>query len=409
MRQERGHLNILYLGMLPPHPGGSAISGAMLIARFARLGHRVRAVAPLASGAARLPDAFAARHPEIEVTRYTVPHFLTAPFAPGLEPYLRRERDEILRWLPGLLERERPDLLFAGREPFAALVTEVAEAYALPCVLRTAGGMLHGLVSGHYPPDAAQAVFDQFRRLGAVIAPARYMTEALRTRGVERAETVLNAVDLEMFAPGLDRGKLRRRLEITDDAVVAMFVGNFNTRKRPLDFVESASLALREDRRLVYVAVGDGELREAMRAACARHGTADRFRFTGWVEYESMPEYFNLADVVVLPSEGEGLARVYLETYACGRVLVASDIAAAREVVEHGRTGLLFPAGDVEDLARQTLRAARDPRLRATIGDNARAYVQVHSLDRAVASYVETFRRVVQEHRTAPASAPRGC
>jgi len=58
-----------------------------------------------------------------------------------------------------------------------------------------------------------------------------------------------------------------------------------------------------------------------------------------------MPEYLNLADMVVMPSETEGLALVCLEAQACERVLIASDIPASREVIEEGSTGFaLRPA-----------------------------------------------------------------
>jgi hypothetical protein len=77
------------------------------------------------------------------------------------------------------------------------------------------------------------------------------------------------------------------------------------------------------------------------------------------MDYAEVPRYLNLADLVVTPSETEGLSRVYLETQACGRVLIASDIPAAREVVEPGHTGLLFPRGDPAALAAAILRAGR--------------------------------------------------
>jgi glycosyltransferase involved in cell wall biosynthesis len=104
----------------------------------------------------------------------------------------------------------------------------------------------------------------------------------------------------------------------------------------------------------------------------------------------------NLADVVVLASEGEGMARVYLEAQACAKVLVASDIAAAREVVAPGQTGFLFPVGDAAALAACTLEAAADPGLRCVIGERALARVQAHDLDRAVVAYLALMAEVVR-------------
>src|SRR5262245_7766880 len=112
-----------------------------------------------------------------------------------------------------------------------------------------------------------------------------------------------------------------------------------------------------------------------MRRAAGEHGVLDRF--------------MNLADLVAMPSEREGLSRVYLEAQACAKTLLASDIAGAREAVTHGETGLLFPLGEVGDLAEKTLLGAGDPALRAAIGARARQSVEAHhDIDEAVGQYM---------------------
>ena len=50
-----------------------------------------------------------------------------------------------------------------------------------------------------------------------------------------------------------------------------------------------------------------------MEDACRRMGIVERVRFVGWIDYDRMPDYLNLADIVVMPSEAETQARVYLE------------------------------------------------------------------------------------------------
>lgn len=109
-----------------------------------------------------------------------------------------------------------------------------------------------------------------------------------------------------------------------------------------------------------------------------------------------VPRYINLADIVVLPLFGEGLARVYLETQACGRVLIASDTAPAREVVDDGVTGLLFPVGAVDALAERCIRAAQDAGLRARIGSAARERVRRHRIAAAVTRYLRALEAVAR-------------
>ena len=77
-------------------------------------------------------------------------------------------------------------------------------------------------------------------------------------------------------------------------------------------------------------------------------------------------------------------------------LLVASDVPAAREVVQHGRTGLVYPRGDVAALATVTLRAARDPGLRARIGRTARARAEEYSLAQVLDAYETLLEKVAQ-------------
>ena len=91
MPRRRSDLRILYVGTLPPHAGGSAISGAQLILGFAKFGHFVRAIAPMTQEALRSGDEFARRHTEIAVSRYLVPHFEVSPNLPASDEFRRNE------------------------------------------------------------------------------------------------------------------------------------------------------------------------------------------------------------------------------------------------------------------------------------------------------------------------------
>lgn len=176
-----------------------------------------------------------------------------------------------------------------------------------------------------------------------------------------------------------------------------MHVSNFKALKRAVDLVAVAKVALPQKPSLKFVLVGDGPYLDETVRACWEAGLSSHFRFPGWVGYDEMPKWINLADMVVMPAEDETQARVYLETQACGRALLASDIAAAREVVSDGETGVLFRMGDVGDLTKKVLRVAHDPQLRAMIGRNARRRVRAHDIDAAVATYTATFADLIRQ------------
>jgi glycosyltransferase involved in cell wall biosynthesis len=393
-------LSVLYVGGLPPHPGGAAISAAGLLTGLAALGHTVRALAPLTPESSGSDGGwlFADRH--ARVSRFAVSHYDITADIPATSAYRRGQRDAIRTLLPAMIAAEPPDVLFVGRETFVVDVADIARAHAIPCLLRLPGSVTYGLLRGTYSAGLARELLAAGRTVQRMVAPARHLAARARVLGWDDVVVIPNAVDTERFAPRPKNPALLRQHGIPDTALVVAHLSNLKPIKQPLDVVASARAVLPQDPRLVYLILGDGPARRPMEDACQQAGIQDRVRFTGWVDYPRVPDYINLADLVVMPSADEGLARVYLETQACGRVLLASDIPAAREVVVDGQTGLLFRAGDLADLTATTLRAAADAPLRAAIGRQARQHIEdQHRLPDAVARYAALLAELAREHR----------
>lgn len=391
-------LYILYVGTLPPHPGGGAISCSQLIIGFANLGHRVRALAPITVEALRSGDDFSASHPQITVTRFPVSQFHDDPnILPSVE-YHRQERDQIREILPVMIAKERPDVIIVGRGRFVLYVPDIAKAYSIPCILRTAGATTLGILKGAFPEALAQKLITNYFKLNLIISPAKHLAESIQKLNIHKIKVIPNAVDLQQFYPQPKDEVLLRELDIQED-IIAVHVSNLKTLKRPLDIVSSAEQVLKINSNLAYVVVGDGLYRGAMEEACQKKKISDKFRFIGWIDYSRVPAYINVADIVVMPSEAEAQARVYLETQACARLLLASDIPGAREVIVDGETGILFRKGNIDDLTTKVLLAARDLKLRAVIGQKAREQVKSHSIENALTEYIATFKEVIQEFK----------
>jgi glycosyltransferase involved in cell wall biosynthesis len=393
-RRAPACLDILFVGGLPPFRAGSALSLAQLLAGFAGLGHSVRALTPITPDLLAEGEAFAATQPALNVSWLHLPYLDFTPDIPAPPGYRRRERRELWRVATVLLQARRPDLVMCGHESWGWHVPALARHHGLPCLQLLRGNPIRGILDGTYSVKHGRRLLAELRTATLLVANAEHTAAGLRRLGFD-ARLVPNAVDLRQFAPRPRDAELARALRIADTDIVVAQVANLKTIKRPLDVVESSALALRREPRLLYLMVGDGVLRAEVEAACARLAVQDRFRFPGWVPYERVPAYLGLADLVVLASEGEGLARAYLEAQASQKVLIASDIPAAREVIESGRTGFLFEKGNPADLADKTVGAAASPRLRAEIGRRARARVQVNALDRAVTAYVHLMREIL--------------
>jgi glycosyltransferase involved in cell wall biosynthesis len=95
--------------------------------------------------------------------------------------------------------------------------------------------------------------------------------------------------------------------------------------------------------------VGDGPLRSEVEHRAA---ISPEISWRGQLPRRQVIELMRGATLTVVPSEGyETFGRVVAESFACGTPVLASDLGALAELVDEGRTGLRFHAGDVEDLA----------------------------------------------------------
>jgi len=123
--------------------------------------------------------------------------------------------------------------------------------------------------------------------------------------------------------------------------------------------------------------VGGGE-EEARLKEMTGHG--DGILFTGGVANAEINDCFSVVDVFVCPRLRTRLTELVtplkpLESMAMGKAVLASDVGGHRELIENGRTGLLFAAETADDLVKQSLRLAKDPILRAGLGEAGRRFV----------------------------------
>jgi glycosyltransferase involved in cell wall biosynthesis len=95
-----------------------------------------------------------------------------------------------------------------------------------------------------------------------------------------------------------------------------------------------------------------------------------------WGHRQDMPAVYREAQLVCLPSYREGLPKVLMEAAACGRPLVASDVAGCREVCRDGVNGTLVPPRSPEALAAAIVRLLESPDTQRSYGLAGREIVE---------------------------------
>jgi glycosyltransferase involved in cell wall biosynthesis len=249
-------------------------------------------------------------------------------------------------------------------------------------VLLRGESLLHGRAENDWRAKARRLCLPPLlRRVDACLAIGEHNAEFYRAYGVppRRIFPMPYAVDNRRFAAAgfaasADREALRAELGLKPGLPVVLYASKFQARKRPGDLLSAALRLMRRSRPFELLLIGDGE----QRAELERHANrAPHVHFLGFKNQTELPRYYDLCDLFVLPSSYEPWGLVLNEAMACGRPVLASDaVGAARDLVQPGVTGWLYPAGDSRELELALEEALADPALLAQAGRAAQAHVQ---------------------------------
>jgi len=142
--------------------------------------------------------------------------------------------------------------------------------------------------------------------------------------------------------------EMRRTLGIDSLSHVILFVGKFQPLKRPLDLIKALSKVRHKNIEVVFI--GSGELEDRIKEIAKLENT--RLHMPGFINQSQLPGYYAIADLLVLPSEKETWGMVVNEAMAVGTPVIVSDgVGCGSDMIDVGKTGLIFPVGDIEAMA----------------------------------------------------------
>ena len=197
-----------------------------------------------------------------------------------------------------------------------------------------------------------------------------------------------------------ERAKVREEFGWTPEHVVFICVARFAAQKAHDVLLHGFARALRErtlsDPPLSLLLVGDdpfGDGRQRAEALARELQLGLAVHFAG--VRRDVARCVAASDAFVMTSLWEGLGLVFLEAMAASRPVLATNVSAVPEVVVDQRTGLLVPPSEVAPLAAAMLKLARDPELRARLGEAGHERVLVKF---ALARMVEETLAVYAPH-----------
>ena len=360
----------------PPDVGGLAISTERNARLLVQEGHEVHVCVPSAS----LPPGEAQRTVEngVEVHRL------------GRQKKMHDTLTDWFELVAGLGRELSFDLLHGFFAAYAGYLAAYTARYlGVRSVVSVRGNDLDRLV---FDPARAPFILYALEQADAVTAVTRDLQrKVLALVNRQGVVQVPNSVDAELFHPSTPNVALRHKLGLNQGYVLG-FVGEARAKKGLSLLLKAfAKVATKVDAHLLLI----GGLRpkdEEVYQLFRRRNPQLSLHLVPYVPQSELVDYYNLMDLVLMPSLRDGLPNVLLEAMACERTVVASDVGGLSDVIEDGQNGFLIPPRDKQALVDRTLSALADADQRRVLGQAARAtilrnYTPQHELNNNLRIY----------------------
>ena len=286
----------------------------------------------------------------------------------------------------------RPSVIHAASNHLNGLVSNVVGKYFdIPTIYEIRGLWEITRIS-RQPEFEYSDYFDMMSRLetesacGAdyVFTITNALADEMRRRSDKLTEIgfLPNGVHSDRFVhmePDID---LKKELDIDEDAVVIGYIGSLVSYEG-LDLLINSLPLVQHSTEVKFklLIVGDGAYMEKLQDLTNNLGLTDLVLFTGRVPHEEVERYYSIVDIAPFPRLPQPVTEMVsplkpFEAMAMEKAVIASDVHALAEIVQHEETGLLFEKGNATSLSDTLTRLINDSKLRSKYGKAARIWVE---------------------------------
>ena len=209
----------------------------------------------------------------------------------------------------------------------------------------------------------------------AIICVSDYLKKNLLSlpgiKNKDKVYVVYNGVDVDVFKPWEKTKNLEEKWGVENGKIV-LYVGRVAKEKGIQFAIQALPKVVKEIRNTKFVVVGEGNYVWNLKSLTKKMGVEKHVVFTGGVPHPELVNYYNIADVVILPSIRESLPFVLLEAMACRKPVVASRTGGIPEIVKNGENGYLVPVKNSKELAKKITCLLNRDELQNKFGENGR-------------------------------------
>lgn len=221
------------------------------------------------------------------------------------------------------------------------------------------------------------------QHLDYLIGPSKELCKIPFQSNMEKIRYIPNGVDINKFIPIKEEEKHQLKLSAGYDGniKIVLCARRWAPTKGVIYFVKAIKKISMDFKNVKFIISGNEyggypEYKNSILKYIEKERLRDYIVLLGDIQYQDMYRYYQISDIVVLPSLMEATSLAGLEAMSCGKPLIGSNVGGIPEIIEDGKTGYLVEAKNEDALACAILRLLKNPQIINLMGKNSREKVE---------------------------------
>lgn len=273
-----------------------------------------------------------------------------------------------------ILKKEKPDIVHTHSSKAGILGRLAAKLAGTKCIVHA----IHGFAFNDYQNKIKKYFYIFLEKLCAKISDI-LIVECEQTKikglkyniGTEKQYKKINlGVNLDEFKNYSQEKLLRKELSMKDDEILVSTIGPFKPQKNLSDFIKTADIVTKKNKKIKFAVAGDGALRENLENLIKNLKLENSVYLLGW--RRDIPNILYSSDIFFMTSLWEGMPVVSINALYCGIPMVVNAVDGQIDLINDGVNGYLIKPFDIQTAADKILLLAKDKELRKRIANEAK-------------------------------------
>jgi glycosyltransferase involved in cell wall biosynthesis len=243
----------------------------------------------------------------------------------------------------------KPDLIICGHVNFSLLCRALTTVFNIPYFTIT-----HGIEAWNLSRLKILGLRHSKKILSVSNFTKSKILEQLPDYPEKNIIILANAVDTQRFRPEEKPKYLMNKFNLKNEDKIILTIARLSKRERYKGY-DKVIIAMKEVIEEIpnarYILGGFGDDMERIKRSIKDNDLDASVVFAGFIPPAETADYYNLCDVFVMPSFGEGFGIVFLEALACGKPVIAGNKDGSRDALLNGQLGMLVDPFDAHGIA----------------------------------------------------------